>query len=1205
MAPSKKRATFWRLCRIYFRRFRIAVWLIVLAVVGCLLYLDQVGLPGFVKKPILNKLRAQGIDLQFSRLRLRRLHEVVAENVVFGSAQDSLTPQLTIREVQVLLNHHSLLHFRLDVDSLALRHGRLALPIAGTNQPSRELSVSNIQTQLRFLPEDSWRLDHFTAEFAGASVQLSGTVTNASALRELSHGQKPTPAGLWQDRLRQIADILERIHFAAPPVLHVRVYGDARDLQSFDVRLALAAPGADSPWGNFKNGRLTARLFAATTNEFSRAELNLEAGEAGWANSTKSSWAATTNVQIVATFASAEGETNWANAGLVIRAQEAATRWGNTTNLLLTLDLAPAPGRTNLVNGNVSLSAANIQTPWADAANARFSAEWLHAMTNPIPLSGHGRLECDHAATERVAAGHMIFTAHMAEPTAAGLTPADASWGFWDIIQPYLLDWEAELSDVRSPRTVADRIVGQGHWRAPNLVVTNLHADLYHGSLDIHAELNVATRAAHASLASTVDPHRISPLLFDEEPRWLAASSWEKPPELKADASLILPEWTNQPALTNWRAEAQPSLRFLGEITIATNAAYHGASFTTAHSHLIYSNLFWRLPDLLVTRPEGRLEAAHESSDVTGAYSWHISSTINPAALRPLFETNQQPALDYFKFTQPPLLIAEVRGRGSDPERVGAKGRVVMNNFTFRGETISSFQTAFQYTNRVLQFMEPRIQRGVQQLNAGSLIVDFNAEKIFLTNGFGTMDPMVVARAIGPHIVRVMQPYQFTHPPTVRGQGVLPIRGEEAADFVFDVLDGGEFHWSKFTVPQIRGKIYWHSHRLNLSEVYTKFYDGQATGSAAFNFQPPGRAGMDYQFALATTNTSLQKLVTDLFPGTNRLEGSLSGVLYVTSANTADEDSVEGYGNVTLRDGLIWNFPVFGVFSPVLNGIYPGMGNSRATAATGHFRISNSVVHSDDLDIRTTGMRLQYRGNVDLEGRVNARAEGSLLRDMPIVGTVVSTVFWPVTKLFEYKVTGTLKEPKTEPLYFIPKIVLFPFHPFRTHKDLATESNVVAFTNSPPLNATVSHSFGIYLPSQPVDKRMITKAEGDWSRISLAESPVISDADIIEYDFSNHSMKLRPEALARVPRPPVDGTPFVVVANGEPTYLGAFVTSASSMSFAVPVIEVDRRAIFTNQPPDTLVIDRAYPQPSTVIGPDPRNDLRIIQALSALQKIKI
>jgi len=54
-------------------------------------------------------------------------------------------------------------------------------------------------------------------------------------------------AGLWQNRLRQLADALETIRFAAPPVLTCAFFGDARDLQSFDVRLALAASGAAHP----------------------------------------------------------------------------------------------------------------------------------------------------------------------------------------------------------------------------------------------------------------------------------------------------------------------------------------------------------------------------------------------------------------------------------------------------------------------------------------------------------------------------------------------------------------------------------------------------------------------------------------------------------------------------------------------------------------------------------------------------------------------------------------------------------------------------------------------------------------------------------------------------------------------------------------------------------------------------------------------
>jgi hypothetical protein len=61
--------------------------------------------------------------------------------------------------------------------------------------------------------------------------------------------------------------------------------------------------------------------------------------------------------------------------------------------------------------------------------------------------------------------------------------------------------------------------------------------------------------------------------------------------------------------------------------------------------------------------------------------------------------------------------------------------------------------------------------------------------------------------------------------------------------------------------------------------------------------------------------------------------------------------------------------------------------------------------------------------------------EAELLRDIPGLGPVVSKVLWPVTKIFEYKVSGTLGKAKSQPVY-IPKIFLMPFHPVRTLREL-------------------------------------------------------------------------------------------------------------------------------------------------------------------------
>ncbi|MBI5687703.1 MAG: hypothetical protein HZC54_21750 [Verrucomicrobia bacterium] len=147
-----------------------------------------------------------------------------------------------------------------------------------------------------------------------------------------------------------------------------------------------------------------------------------------------------------------------------------------------------------------------------------------------------------------------------------------------------------------------------------------------------------------------------------------------------------------------------------------------------------------------------------------------------------------------------------------------------------------------------------------------------------------------------------------------------------------------------------------------------------------------------------------------------------------------------------------------------------------------------------------------------------------------------------------------------------------------------------------------SNSFGIYLTAEPVDKRY-GYARTDFSHVRLAESPLISQADIVSYNWTEHSMRLRPEAMARIPRPPVEGTPFVVIANGERIYMGVFMSCESSMTCAVPAITVNRRLVVESQPPDVLVIERAYPTGLLGAGLGPRDDPRIKAALAALNKL--
>jgi len=80
---------------------------------------------------------------------------------------------------------------------------------------------------------------------------------------------------------------------------------------------------------------------------------------------------------------------------------------------------------------------------------------------------------------------------------------------------------------------------------------------------------------------------------------------------------------------------------------------------------------------------------------------------------------------------------------------------------------------------------------------------------------------------------------------------------------------------------------------------------------------------------------------------------------------------------------------------------------------------------------------------------VDAVVQAQLLRGMPLVGPLLSLALSPFTKLFEYKVTGTLSAPKSEPQYDLTKLLMAPLNPMQTLRQM-TPPDTSSATNTPP-----------------------------------------------------------------------------------------------------------------------------------------------------------
>jgi AsmA-like C-terminal region len=1011
MAAGEKNRRWWPRCRLIFRRVRICTWMVVLVLVAIGGYLNEVGLPGFVKRPLLNRLQARGVDLQFSRLRLRWYRGVVADDVRFGRAGENAAGlQFRAREVEVKLNPAALLKFHLSVDSLILHRGRLVWAPAETSisaVPS-VLAATNIEAQLRFLPGDEWALDHFTVAIDNLRLHLSVSVTNASALRDwpVFHPRPGAPPERTEDIVRRVARILDQLKFAAPPDLIVNLDGDARNIESFHGLLTLNAPSADTPWGTLTNGTLLVRLTAGT-------------------------------------------QTNQPQCDLELRAGQAVTEWAAVKNLQLHLHAMSHETLTNVIRASMEISADEPSTEWARASNAQIKAEWTHSPTNAIPLSGVAELHLTGTRTRWGSVGSVDLDTRLDAPATDAPRTADESWGWWAALEPYPLDWNCRLGDIH----VEDERVGifelkelacGGNWRAPELTLTNAHAQLYRGHVETRAVLNVATREANFSGTSDFDAQKALPLLTKGGREWLGQYSWTDPPLAHVSGTVVLPAWTNHHP--DWRGDVLPTLFLQGDVK-AGEAGFRGVPVSSAAFQFTCSNMVWTVPDLVAVRPEGALNLFTETDNRTQRFHIIVRSTLDPRAARPLLPPGGQRGLDSFVFTRPPVIEAEVWGRWHDPDQLGVAGSVTVTNFSLRGDSATLFHGNFQFTNNFLTVTDARVEQGSHYATATGLGLNLNAAQIYLTNGFSTIEPVPFFRAIGPQVTEVMSPYHFGQPPTVQAYGTIPLAENVPADLHFKV-DGGPFNWLKFNLDHISGGVDWVGDKVTLTNVQGAFYQGRISGAAAIDCSPD--EGAICSFQTQVTDADLHTLMADVYPGTNHLEGRLTGLLDITHANTVDPQSWQGGGQVDLRDGLIWEIPIFGILSPVLEKFQKGWGQSRVDRGEATFTITNSIIHSDNLLFRSPAVQIEYRGTVDFSGRVDATVQAQLLRGLPLVGPLLSIAFSPFTKLFEYKVTGTLTNPKSEPLYDLTKLLMIPLNPIHTLEQMVP-SEPSPGTNTPPV----------------------------------------------------------------------------------------------------------------------------------------------------------
>lgn len=1010
--PSRRRRLF-RVCR------KLAV-LTLGGLVCAVVYVNQIGLPGFIKNPLVARLEARGVATEFSRLRWRWHEGLVAEDLVLRQVGAPGGPEFQSAEASVRLDLDQLLRADVRIASVGVRRGQFSWVLPGTNGLTA-LQLDDIAAEVAVAGDQSLNLQHFTSRFRDLDLAISGTFANPQALaRPPDPRAPPRNLELLHQTMTQVANYLTNLQFGAAPELKLRFQADAADWSLLRADLEMQLPQTSTRWGAADGFRLLARVrpVSATNAEPSCAiTLSARAIDTPWGRI--EGWQAQTlTVPVV------QLPLNSSNS-LTASFDRLITRWGSVEQGRLqlnaqALDLA----RPHEVDVVLELSGQRVVTPQATARELSWQATGTINRTNGLPLRGAHTISARNLSATNVAAGHM--SARITQLPSSGETPVgDETWGFWRALAPYVLSFEVTGEDVAARGVEVASVTVNAQWSAPTFQLSEARARLYGGAAKLSADVDVPSGEIVAAAEAAFDFHGLDPVFTERFRNWFAPYQWRGLPRTVVTGRVRWPDWRN--FRPDWRAEVVPTLGISGQFNVK-EASYRGIPGDEAFSDFHFTNSVWKLPNLTLVRPEGRVIASYDGDERTRDYVWQIRSDIHPHALKPLFAAGQLKVFDSFTNHAPPQIEGTIWGRWRAHDRLGFRAEVTAPHIEIRGERADLVTASLEYTNRLLTIRNVAIQQSNRVGRAEALGLDLPGQRMYFTNVDSGLPPQSVARAIGPMTARAVAPYVFSEAPQVQLNGVLGLQDHEATDLRFAVA-GGPFHWWRFNLAAVQANLVWQSKRLDLTNVVAKFYGGEAAGAASFRFFPAERP-TEFQFGLTLTNAQLQPLVQDVFFRTNRLEGALSGALEVTAGRADSLDTWQGFGDLVLRDGVIWDIPIFGIFSPVFNAISPGLGQSRADEARATFTIINGTIISRDLMVQAPQLGMGYQGSVDFTGNVEARMQARFLKDSGALGPLISTVFWPLTKIFEYRLSGTLSEPVAEPIH-IPRFLFLALEPFK------------------------------------------------------------------------------------------------------------------------------------------------------------------------------
>lgn len=1035
-----------------------------LALLGYLfLHLAYVGLPSFLKEPLLNVVREQGLELDYSRIRFLPLRGVVVDRVNVRLQGDPDLKPFFVEQLSLRFDWMPLLELAPPrLEAATFTGGSAARAVqGGPGEPAAVLRLDRLACELEFVSQDDWRLTWLTADLNGLTLEAMGSFSEVT--RYLKR-RRPQPAlvDFHSPPLARALNEMDTMVFTAPPRVELGFAVNGEQLPKSVVQLRCTTAGARSAWGQFDDVQLSVDVQPARNAPGrSHGAVRFQSAAARTLWGALDSLRFRADVEFLPTNALPDS-VRWTLAAnslvheagrlgrLRIQGTTIATNGtADPSAIPTTLEPSRAVARREAPGGvgfatDLDLKAVDFHSRWITVSNLTLATHLWNGTHDWRPLAMDWRLTASEATSD-AARTRLLDLRGSALPVATADQPV--LQGFWTNAAPWRAQALISVSDLHvRPGHFADQAQVLLDWKQGLLRFTQLEVRLPAGSLSGSGWVTATNGDLGLDLRGDVKPLQLAAVL--PPAAWQQWTNRGLRPENSVEFNISghgqVPSWSRPPA--DLLRDLMATLTAHGVLG-TTNFGIGNLTLQETRVPFEFTPDAFRITGLKLAMAPAQLTGDFDADLASGRWHARLDGSLNPHDLGPLIQLpGLDTQLDLLRLDRPPSISGDVWGNWNDPQQTGAALRFALTNATYRNEPITELRTAMAYTNQQLVFTGTEALQGTNVARVPVLHFDLPANLLHITNGFSTLEVASVVRAIGPNIAKLLAPYHFLEAPTVRVNGSIPLTEDVQGNVEFQA-SVPLLQWWYFEFDKLLATVRWAGDRISITNLAGGFYGGLI--SAHVEVSVTNRSDAVFGFNASYTDVDLQRVVADLTSDTNRLEGVLSGEITVLEGHGDEIHPWKGFGNAQLRNGYLWNLPLFGLLSPAFDSISPGLGAAKFRDGNALFTLTNRSVVFNRVELLSPAMRLQMRGPVDFDGRLNLVLEAEPLRDLPLFGPLVNLVLSPFSKLLEYDITGTLGKPEAE-LRHVPSFLLIPLQPFTTLKSVFQGSPSSPKEGNPP-----------------------------------------------------------------------------------------------------------------------------------------------------------